>query len=514
MEASRLDENRSDLSADAGARTPDIFVSYSRKDEEQVHPIVEALEKAGYSVFWDRHIRAGNAWETPLREKLRAARCVIVVWSERSVESQWVKIEASVARENGTMVPVCLDDVDPPDEYRDIQAARLGDGPQRFLELLAGVRERLQRSRDAPPGVAPVTPSRLPSVRRRLVFDAPAATVLFVALAAWLPHESSPTPSPKHCVLNREQVDTLARKLLRDIQAICVRRIVEPEGKAPFTFLVYQAQEMLKATSLECAYGEWRVGNTFDIGAAIDAGMPRDPLVDLPSRSIALTHCQPANCSERWRYVHYQFELKQRFLLEGERTGATVTVTAPEELPRSAAHRYDFERLFYVTRGTPVDTAVLDAAASIFQQPRRHVPAAWETGQGELRRWSVDAAKIAQQLRRPDGPRSEESIDRVYRLDVDGDRKPDWLFQAHSGQLYAATDADAVRSILPAPAAGSLEVYTNDAFPARMLVSGRDSGEASRFWYVFEGKGAHALTPRLAALEEALRLDEHLGRHP
>jgi hypothetical protein len=510
MEASGLDDNRSDLSADAAARPRDIFVSYARKERERVRPLVEALEKEGYSVFWDRLILPGNAWETLLLEKLNTSSCVIVVWSKLSVKRLWVRIEASVARKNGTLVPVCLDDVDPPLGYMHIQAARLGDGSQGFLELIEGVRARLQRSSDDPPGVAPITTSTLPSVRRRLAFSAPAATVLLVALAAWLPH----TPSPKHCVLNREPVDALARKLLRDVRAISVQRTVEPEGKAPFTFLVYQAQEMLKAATIECAYGELRVGSTFDVGAAIDAGMPRDPVVDLPSRSIALTHCQPGDCSERWRYIQYQFELRQRFLLEGEGTGATQTVSAPEELPKSAPHRYDFERLFYVTRGTPVDTATLDAAASIFRQPLRHVPPVWEAGQGELSRWSVDAARIARQLQTPNGPRSKESIDRVYRLDVDGDRKPDWLFQARSGQLYAAEGAGALRSILPAPAAGSLEVYTNDAFPARMLVSGRDVGEASRFWYVFERKGAHALEPRLAALDEAIRLDRHLGRDP
>ncbi len=30
---------------------PDIFVSYSHKDKERVRPIVEELEKHGWSVF-------------------------------------------------------------------------------------------------------------------------------------------------------------------------------------------------------------------------------------------------------------------------------------------------------------------------------------------------------------------------------------------------------------------------------------------------------------------------------
>lgn len=511
MEASGLDDYRADRSDNAAAQSPDIFVSYAHEEVDRVRPIVAALQNEGYHVFWDRHIPAGKRWDTFLSEKVRAARCVIVVWSSVSIKSRWVCEEAHIADKIGTLVPVCVDDVDPPFGHTLIQAVSLRDGSEtaKFLELLEEVRSRLLPSSDLP-AVAPVIPSRLPSVRRRLLFGAGAVAVL---LAGWLLPTERQDPPP--CELSQGQLDALARKLLRDIQAVSVRRTVKTEGKAPFTFLVYQAQGMLKAATIECADGDWRVGNTFVVGPGIDAGMPRDPVVDLPSRSIALTHCQPADCSDRWRYIHYQFELKERFLLEGKGSGATLTVSSPVGLPEKASHRYTFERLFYATRGTPVDAATLDAAASIFQPPPRHIPPVWEAGQGELSRWSIDAAKVAQQLlQRPSEPKPQETIDRVYRLDVDGDRKPDWLFQAHSGQFYAAAGPGFLRSILPAPATGALDVYTNDASPARMLISGRDLGRESTFWYVFDGKAAQALEPRLATPQEAHRLDEHFGRGP
>ncbi len=37
-----------------------IFVSYAREDQERVKPIVNELEKHGWSVFWDRKIPPGK----------------------------------------------------------------------------------------------------------------------------------------------------------------------------------------------------------------------------------------------------------------------------------------------------------------------------------------------------------------------------------------------------------------------------------------------------------------------
>jgi hypothetical protein len=50
---------------------------------------------------------------------------VIVVWSQASVKSKWVRKEASEGDRRSVLLPVRIDDVDPPFEYREIQAADL-----------------------------------------------------------------------------------------------------------------------------------------------------------------------------------------------------------------------------------------------------------------------------------------------------------------------------------------------------------------------------------------------------
>lgn len=58
-------------------------------------------------------------------EAIDDAKCVIVLWSQASVTSEWVKNEAAEGRDRHVLVPVLIDDVKIPFEFRRIQAARL-----------------------------------------------------------------------------------------------------------------------------------------------------------------------------------------------------------------------------------------------------------------------------------------------------------------------------------------------------------------------------------------------------
>jgi len=73
----------------------DVFVSYDHDDRDRVRPLVEAIEQRGLSVFWDRDIPPGSSWDDVLERSFDRARCVVVVWTERSRESKWVRTEAS-----------------------------------------------------------------------------------------------------------------------------------------------------------------------------------------------------------------------------------------------------------------------------------------------------------------------------------------------------------------------------------------------------------------------------------
>ena len=73
----------------------DIFLSYASDDLPRVGLLIRALERHGWSVWWDRTILPGRTFDQAIEEALDAARCVMVVWSQHSVHSDWVKTEAA-----------------------------------------------------------------------------------------------------------------------------------------------------------------------------------------------------------------------------------------------------------------------------------------------------------------------------------------------------------------------------------------------------------------------------------
>ena len=128
----------------------DVFVSYKAEDRARLRPLVAALEAEGFTVWWDTHIGGGAHWREDIQEHLDAAKCVIVVWSRRSVgiEGDFVRDEASRARKRGAYLPIRLDPVEPPLGFGEVQAISLkrwkGDRTDpRFLAIAEAVRRRI-----------------------------------------------------------------------------------------------------------------------------------------------------------------------------------------------------------------------------------------------------------------------------------------------------------------------------------------------------------------------------------
>lgn len=108
----------------------DIFISYANADRPRVGPLVEALEQRGWSVWWDRTILPGKTWDRAIETALAECRCVVVLWSQDSIQSDWVKAEAEEARQRGTLIPALLDNVNIPLEFRRVETANLTDWPR------------------------------------------------------------------------------------------------------------------------------------------------------------------------------------------------------------------------------------------------------------------------------------------------------------------------------------------------------------------------------------------------
>jgi hypothetical protein len=146
----------------------DIFVSYAREDWERVRPLVKALTTLGMLVWWDYRIPAGKSFDEVIVQALDEARCVLVVWSEKSVKSHWVKEEAEVGRKRGKLVPVRIDNVEPPMGFGRIHAADLSrwQGERQdevFQQLIADLKQILG---DAIIPTAMPVPASKPEIER------------------------------------------------------------------------------------------------------------------------------------------------------------------------------------------------------------------------------------------------------------------------------------------------------------------------------------------------------------
>ena len=108
-----------------------VFVSYARADEAWAQAVIAALGAAGIPAWWDGLIPGGKTFSAQIADALENARAVVVLWSANSLESDWVKDEASVGREHHTLVPISIDGSSPPLGFRQIQCIKVGAGGPR-----------------------------------------------------------------------------------------------------------------------------------------------------------------------------------------------------------------------------------------------------------------------------------------------------------------------------------------------------------------------------------------------
>jgi serine/threonine-protein kinase len=183
----------------------DVFVSYKAEDRARLRPLVAALEAEGFTVWWVTHIGGGAHWREDIQVHLDAAKCVIVVWSKRSVgiEGDFVRDEANRARKRGAYLPVRLDPVEPPLGFGEVQAISLrgwkGDrGDLRFLTIAEAVRRRIAGEDIAHVDLG----SHGPVVSRRtLVAGSAVAATAVLATGGWFLLKPTPANAKRIAVL-------------------------------------------------------------------------------------------------------------------------------------------------------------------------------------------------------------------------------------------------------------------------------------------------------------------------
>jgi hypothetical protein len=193
---------RSEPSNANSATVTDVFISYATEDRGPAAKLADAFSALGWSVWWDRDIIAGQAFDQAIERELETAKSVVVLWSRHSIASEWVKNEAAVAAERGVLVPASIEGVKLPLEFRRKQSADLtswnGDSSHSgFQSLCEGIAAAVGRS----PVYQPESVQTQPSRPYRI--SVLAATTVIIALVGlflhsrdgWRVEIQKPTPS-------------------------------------------------------------------------------------------------------------------------------------------------------------------------------------------------------------------------------------------------------------------------------------------------------------------------------
>jgi hypothetical protein len=151
----------------ASAGACDVFVSYAHADRPKAAALAKALQHRGLKVWWDPDLRAGDPWARKIEEAVETALSVVVLWSAEAVESRWVSAEARVGLDHDRLVPVRLDDAEPPLVFREIQwhsvAGWDGEGePPGIEKLVEDVEAAIARSRGGAAGTKAGEPTAGP----------------------------------------------------------------------------------------------------------------------------------------------------------------------------------------------------------------------------------------------------------------------------------------------------------------------------------------------------------------
>lgn len=136
----------------------DVFISYSRLDHERVQPIADRLSSLGYSIWWDKHLRAGQVFVDEIERQLDDARAVLTAWSVNARNSTWVYAESARGLDSNKFLQLRLDDVRLPLPFEALQVADMGSGRSEWGKLEDSL-TRIVRDRRPP---API--ERLPQV--------------------------------------------------------------------------------------------------------------------------------------------------------------------------------------------------------------------------------------------------------------------------------------------------------------------------------------------------------------
>lgn len=129
----------------------DVFISYKKEDRSIVQRVSSGLEAAGLKTWWDDRIDPVEQWERDILKALKSSRSVLVLWTPRSLQSEWVKREARYGAKRRKLVQALMVQCDVPEEFKrfqiaDVTAWNEGTAHPGWIKLLETLRARKPRS--------------------------------------------------------------------------------------------------------------------------------------------------------------------------------------------------------------------------------------------------------------------------------------------------------------------------------------------------------------------------------
>ncbi|MEZ5479267.1 MAG: toll/interleukin-1 receptor domain-containing protein [Thiolinea sp.] len=154
-----------------------VFISYTHADRAIAERLGCVLLGYGFSVWWDHALLGGDDFRARIARKIYEADVVLVLFSERSIQSGWVLDEAGRADQASKLVPVRIDNVEVPLGFGHLQRCDLIDWQEHAehaaLENILQAVERFTHQKRSETYVAPdvQTLSSATSVHRRMAWD-------------------------------------------------------------------------------------------------------------------------------------------------------------------------------------------------------------------------------------------------------------------------------------------------------------------------------------------------------
>jgi len=116
-----------------------VVISYAHEDVHRAAELAQLLSDAGVEVWWDRQIQIGDRWRLEIASRIDAAAKVVVLWSDHSRNSDFVRDEASRAKDAGKLLQLVLDTGKLPLGFGELQHRRVGDLKDMVPEILASL---------------------------------------------------------------------------------------------------------------------------------------------------------------------------------------------------------------------------------------------------------------------------------------------------------------------------------------------------------------------------------------